>query len=202
MLVVGLGLVGVGCGGGESDSEVAGSTTEPAVASSSSTSSSVVTTTTAEASTTTAAPTTTISAEPIDPALLTVEERAALEAEIETAYLRSWEVYYDAHRNLDLSILDESFAGAALAGVVAKIEDKIAEGTRTAGSIEHNYQIILEPDGTALVVDAMVNHLVKIDAVTHEPLEEDPNEQITQGIEMERIGGTWKVVFKATYRFE
>ena len=67
------------------------------------------------------------------------------------------------------------------------------------GKMEHNFHVILQPAGSALVIDVVLNHLVETDATTREPLEDDPNEVISYGSEMERIGGKWKVVLLIKY---
>ncbi len=117
----------------------------------------------------------------------------SVEAQVEAAYLKSWDVFSHAALELDSSGLNESYAGPALQLVQGEISRLTAEGHRVRYSIDHDYTIEVNKDA-ATVTDAYVNHSVLLDARTREPLEADPNEHIQERYLMSRVGGQWLVV--------
>jgi hypothetical protein len=115
------------------------------------------------------------------------------EAEVEAAYLHSWDVYADAVLNLDDSKLSSDYAGDALTVVVGDVEQLRAEGAVARMSVEHNYTITVQ-QGVAQVIDRYTNHSVKLDAATREAMEPDPNEVVNEQYLLQKLDGTWKVI--------
>ena len=116
----------------------------------------------------------------------------SVEAEVEAAYLRSWDVYADAMRTFDTSALDEVYTGQALELRLDEVRDLEAANTPARMEVEHDYTI--EVDGeTAVVVDAYVNHSVVLDPATGEPAEADPNNNLTTRYEFVRGGAGWLI---------
>jgi hypothetical protein len=116
------------------------------------------------------------------------------EEEVEQAYLRSWEVYAEAVRDLDTSGLEESYAGEQLERTRAEVEQLRADGHAVEVSVEHDYRIqIVDPD-LAVVQDRYRNHSILIDAASGEPLEEDPDDLYFETYTLRESGGRWKVV--------
>ncbi|MET0728951.1 MAG: hypothetical protein ABWZ76_11710, partial [Acidimicrobiales bacterium] len=74
-----------------------------------------------------------------------------------------------------------------------EIEDRIAEGRAALVSIEHHYTIEVVKPTTAFVIDRYRNHQVLIDPATKMPIEDDPNENVTDVITLELVDGAWKV---------
>ena len=134
-----------------------------------------LTTTTTEATTTTTT------------APLTIEEQ------VEQAYLYSWEVYTEGMADADASSLPEAFSGWGLEVAAADIEALIAEGHAAEIDVVHDYTIELQDDRTAVIVDRFENHSVLVDPSTREPLEPDPDNELTSIYLLELTGGTWKV---------
>lgn len=168
-LAVLLGLAG--CSGGDDDGG-ASTTTERATTSS--------TTTEPErpASTTTTA---------YDP--------AAIEGQVEAAYLRSWDVYADAvyHLELDEQALAEVYADPLLAVRRDEISSRISDGRASYVQVEHDYEIQITGPDTAAVVDSYRNHQVLIDPNTKEPVEADPDEVIVDAFTLRSVDGQWVV---------
>ena len=114
------------------------------------------------------------------------------EEEVEAAYLRSWDVYAKAVRELDPSGLEESYTGDALDLVREEVEERSNDGRRSRVEVDHDYQITLIDESTAGVFDTYRNHSVLVDN-SGEPVEADPNEVITEIYTMRRVDGGWKV---------
>lgn len=154
-------------------------------------------TTTTERSTTTTAETTTTSEAPPRPTSTTTTmfDPASVEGEVEAAYLRSWDVYADAVYNLELDeqALAEVYAEPHLSEVADEIRDRIGDGRAAHVLIRHNYEVTLESDVRAFVVDHYVNHQRLIDPETKEYVEDDPNETLTDVVTLDLVGGSWRV---------
>jgi hypothetical protein len=125
----------------------------------------------------------------------TTSEPSTPEEEVEAAYLRSWEVYTQAVRDLDDSRLAEVYAGEALALRQREIADYRAANTPGRIDVEHDYVIdVFQPD-RALILDSYFNKSVFLDAETGDPIEDVPNEVVHRQYELRRgEGGTWLVV--------
>jgi hypothetical protein len=91
-----------------------------------------------------------------------------VEQEVEAAYLRSWDVYAKAVRDLDPSGLEESYASPQLERTRADVEGRVKDRYR--------------------------NHSVLLDPSTSEPTEADPNEMVRETYTLKEIDGQWKVV--------
>lgn len=148
--------------------------------------------------TTTGAPTatsTTTTTAPERPASTTTTafDPASVEGEVEAAYLRSWDVYADAvyHLELDEEALEDVYAGELLEVRSDEISTRIADGRAALVLVDHEYEIEMTGESTALIIDRYVNHQVLIDPATKDPLEQDPNERIVDAFSARLIGGTW-----------
>lgn len=142
-------------------------------------------------------PSATVGAADRDPTTTSTTEALTPEEEVEAAYLKSWEIYAEAVRKLDDSLLEEVYAGDALTLRRSEIADYRAANTPGIIDVDHDYEIsILEP-GRALVVDEYVNHSVFIDPTSEEPTEEDPSEVLRQRSELRESEGVWRVVYVA-----
>lgn len=115
------------------------------------------------------------------------------EQEVEAAYLRSWEVYAKAVRELDPSGLEESYTGDALETVRREVERYAAARTPVRVAVDHQVTVQILKDGSAAVFDTYVNHSVFVDPVTGEPTEEDTAQTVDEAYSLRREGGRWKV---------
>jgi hypothetical protein len=114
------------------------------------------------------------------------------EQEVEAAYLRSWDVYAKAVRELDPAGLEESYTGDALDMVRAEVERYRQAKTPVKVRVEHDYEVRVVDDQTAGVFDTYRNHSVVVDRDGN-PVEQDPDEVLSEIYSMRRDGETWKV---------
>ena len=153
------------------------------------TSSSTTTASTPETTTSTTAP------EREPSTTTTTFDPATVEGEVEAAYLRSWDVYADAVYDLvlDEAALAEVYAETTLENLTQEIRDRAADGRAALVRVEHNYEVSVIDESTALVVDAYRNHQVLIDPETKEPVEADPDEELLYSFTLRLIDGAWRV---------
>lgn len=154
------------------------------------------TTTTVERTTSTT--TTTTAPERPASTTTTAYDPAAVEGQVEAAYLKSWDVYADAVYNLvlDESALAEVYAEEHLLTKSNEIQERIDEGRAAWVRIDHSYTIQLVDATTAAVVDRYRNHQVLIDPVTKAPVENDPDEEVADVVTLKLVDGNWKVTRK------
>jgi hypothetical protein len=152
-------------------------------------------TTTGAPTPTTEATTTTTAPERMASTTTTAFDPATVEGEVEAAYLRSWDVYADAvyHLELDEQALAEVYAGEHLETKRSEIEGRIADGRAALVVVEHDYEIQFLDASTAAVIDQYRNHQVLIDPDTKAPIEDDPNEVITDLVTVKFVADSWKV---------
>jgi hypothetical protein len=120
-------------------------------------------------------------------------EAPTVEDEVEAAYLRSWEVYAEAVLELDPSGLEESYAGTALQTVAAEVARRRADRRPARVRVDHDLSVRVVNSTTAIVIDRYTNHSVRLDPDSLEPVEPDPNEQITESYNLTRAEERWKV---------
>ncbi len=151
------------------------------------------TTTTAGVRTTTT--TTTTAPERPASTTTTAYDPAAVEGQVEAAYLKSWDVYADAVYNLKLDepALAEVYADPLLGVLRGEVESRIKERRAAHVLVEHEYSIELTGADTAAVIDRYVNHQVLIDATTKQPVEADPNKTLVDAFTLRRVTGRWLV---------
>ena len=128
----------------------------------------------------------------------TAYDPAAVEGQVEAAYLKSWDVYADAVYNLELDepALAEVFAEEHLETKRNEIAQRIEDGRASWVRVDHNYTIQLVDPTTAIVVDQLVNHQRLIDPETKTPTEPDPNEKLTDAVTLKFLDGSWRVARK------
>jgi hypothetical protein len=115
------------------------------------------------------------------------------EQEVEAAYLRSWDVYAKAVRELDPAGLEESYTGVALATIREEVADYAAARTPLVVKVEHDITIGVLDSDTALVNDRYVNSNYRTDE-RGAPID-DPNDPGTyeDRYQLDRVGGRWLV---------
>jgi len=119
---------------------------------------------------------------------------------VERAYLEHWDVYAEALLSLDGSRLPDVLAGAALEAVQKQLEELRAADQPARVRVEHRYRITIINDRTAVVDDRYVNHTVRLDPDTLEPIESDPNQRVHKSYTLKKVGGVWKVTDIVLYR--
>lgn len=125
----------------------------------------------------------------------TAYDPAAVEGQVEAAYLKSWDVYADAVYNLKLdeAALTEVYAAEHLETKRSEIQRRIDDGRASWVRVEHNYTIQLIDSTTAIVVDQYRNHQVLIDPATKRPVEADPNAAVIDATTLKLMNGLWRV---------
>lgn len=115
------------------------------------------------------------------------------EQEVEAAYLRSWDVYAKAVRELDPAGLEESYRGDALATIREEVADYAAARTPLIVKVEHDITVGVLDGDTALVYDRYVNSNYRTDE-RGTPID-DPNDPGTyeDRYQLDRVGGRWLV---------
>lgn len=142
-----------------------------------------------QSSGTTTTPSVTTSTTPSDP-----------RAQVEQAYLRAWDVWADALVKLDASGLREAFTGHALQLITAQVAEQKGKNEPVRISAEHNYTIRLIDAQTASVDDRYINHNVRLDPNTLEPIEPDPDNPEHRSFTLKLVDGTWKIATIIEYR--
>jgi hypothetical protein len=117
-----------------------------------------------------------------------------LQAEVEDAYKTYWDVRAQALFNLDTSHLPEVMAGDHLAAIQDLIAQLRAEGHAIQTSVQHNYVVSQASNEHATVVDEYVDNSVYIDPTSHIELSEPKGTTVREQYEINKIGGTWRVV--------
>jgi hypothetical protein len=114
-------------------------------------------------------------------------------AQVEQAYLRAWDVWADSLLHLDPSQLPEVLTGKALELVMAQVNRQRDKNQPVRVRVEHNYRIALISATTASVDDRYINHNVRLDPQTLQPIEEDQSGHVHRSFTLELVDGTWKI---------
>ena len=130
---------------------------------------------------------------PTTPPPTTSSTPADPRAQVEQAYLDAWDVWADALLELDTSRLSEVFSGRALRVVTSQVQEQIEKNEPVRISAEHNYTITLIDAETASVEDRYINHNVRLDPDTLEPVEPDQETRIRRAFTLELVDATWKI---------
>lgn len=125
-------------------------------------------------------------------------------AEIEKDYLRHWEVWTKANLELKPELLDEVATGEALQALTEQLGQQKEKNQPVRIRVEHNYRIVypvpdLGPD-TASIEDQYINHSVRLDPKTMEPIEPDPNDPVRVSFTLKKVDGKWKVAEVIRFR--
>jgi hypothetical protein len=115
------------------------------------------------------------------------------QAQVEQAYLDAWDVWADALLQLDASRLPEAFTGRALELIAGQVEEQSQSNEPVRIRAEHNYTITILDAQTASVDDRYINHNVRLDPDTLEPIEEDPNRREHRSFTLKLVDGIWKI---------
>jgi hypothetical protein len=114
-------------------------------------------------------------------------------AQVEQAYLHAWDVWADALVKLDASGLSESFTGRALKVLTDQVMKQKRLDQPVRISAEHNYTITIIDPQTASVEDRYINHNVRLDPDTLEPIEPDQETHVRTSFTLRLVGSTWKI---------
>jgi len=121
-------------------------------------------------------------------------------AQVEQAYLRAWDLWADSLLRLDTSRLSDVLTGKALEFVTAQVNEQKGKNQPVRVRVEHSYRITLINALSASVDDRYINHSVRLDPDTLQPVEEDPNERVHRSFTMRLVDGTWKIAEIIEYK--
>jgi hypothetical protein len=114
-------------------------------------------------------------------------------AQVEQAYLNAWDVWAGALLELDASRLPEAFTGRALKVVTNQVDEQQRKNEPIRIRAEHNYRITLIDDQTASVDDRYINHNVRLDPETLEPIEPDEETRVRRTFTLRLVDSKWKI---------
>jgi hypothetical protein len=114
-------------------------------------------------------------------------------AQVEQAYLNAWDVWADALVQLDPSRLPDVFTGRALQVVTNQVNEQTRKNEPVQIRAEHNYTITVIDSETASVEDRYINHNVRLDPETLEPVEPDEETRIRRSFTLRLVDSTWKI---------
>jgi hypothetical protein len=94
---------------------------------------------------------------------------------------------------LDPSVLPQALAEDALDNHRRQVEQQRQKNQPVRIRVEHNYRITVISNERVSIEDNYVNHSVRLDPNTMQPIEEDPNERVRNTYTLKKVNGTWKV---------
>jgi hypothetical protein len=121
-------------------------------------------------------------------------------AQVEQEYLKAWDVWADALVTLDASGLSEAFTGRAQQLITTQVAEQKSKNQPVRIRAEHNYTVTLIDAQTASIDDRYINHNVRLDPNTLEPIEPDPDNPEHRSFTLKLVGGTWKIATIIEYR--
>ncbi len=126
---------------------------------------------------------------PISPSETSTDPRA----QVEQAYLDAWDLWEESLVQLDASRLSEAFTGPALAVVTNQVEEQKRKNEPVQIRAEHHYSITMIDSQTASVEDRYINHNVRLDPETLEPIEPDEETRVRRSFTLTLVDSTWKI---------
>lgn len=127
------------------------------------------------------------------PTVPATETPADPRAQVEQAYLHAWDVWAEGLLELDPSRLPEVFSGRALSVIQRRLEQQRRDDQPVRLRATHDYRIEMIDATTASVDDRYVNHSVRLDPETLEPIEKDPKQKLHTSFTLRLVDGTWKI---------
>jgi hypothetical protein len=121
-------------------------------------------------------------------------------AQVEQAYLRAWDVWADSLLRLDPSRLHDVLTGKALELVTAQVNAQREKNQPVRVRVEHNYRIALLSTTSASVDDRYINHNVRLDPQTLQPIEKDLSGRVHRSFTLELVDGIWKIADIIEYK--
>ena len=114
-------------------------------------------------------------------------------AQVEAAYLAFWDSWKVANDKLDPSPLDQTMTGSALTAARRLIDQQRQKNQPVRIDVTHHYTITLTSALTASVDDQFIDHSVRLDPNTRQPVEQDPNHKVHNTYTLRKVDGQWKV---------
>ena len=130
---------------------------------------------------------------PPEPALDLESVPGTIKAEVEAAYLDSWDRYAEAVDALDIAGLADRYAGAGLQTVLDEIARRRTENRPALVEVDHQVTITLEGFERASVFDQYLSQQVDIDPRTRLPVKPVEAVEIRELTTLELVDHVWKV---------
>lgn len=121
-------------------------------------------------------------------------------AEVEQAYLRFWDIWTQANLTLDPKLIEQVTTGKQLELLSEQLEEQRTRNQPVKIAVEHSYEVLVTGSSTASVEDRYVNHSVRLDPRTMQPIEPDPNIPVRKSHTLRKADGRWKVAEIIEYR--
>jgi hypothetical protein len=119
----------------------------------------------------------------------------SLEDQVSEAYLNYWDAYSDALFELDATLAQGVASGEELDRIREEIDDLRSQGLALKTVVEHDFVIVEASEGSATLLDEIVNNSFFIDAETKEPPQaEGSGEVLRDTFYLEKLEGQWMVV--------
>lgn len=116
-----------------------------------------------------------------------------VKATVEQAYLHAWDVWADALLKLDTSRLSDALTSDALAKVISQVEDQRRKNQPVRISVQHDYVISLISSTAFSIDDRYINHSVRLDPKTQQPIEPDPKQPVHRSFTLRLVNEIWKI---------
>jgi hypothetical protein len=124
----------------------------------------------------------------------------SVEAEVERAYLKFWEVWSQANLELKPALLDEVATGEALAALQEQVAAQEDMNQPVRIEVRHSYETLVISPGVAAVEDTYINRSVRLSPKTLEPIESIRDASVRKSHTLRKVDGTWKVAEIIEYR--
>ena len=117
------------------------------------------------------------------------------EEEVETAYLRYWDVYSQALLDLNPALVERVAAGEELRRIQEEIDGLRSRGLALRVDVSHNFVILDMTSDSATLLDEITNNSFYVDAETKEPGQGSGSGEILKDtFYFQKMDGDWKVV--------
>lgn len=116
------------------------------------------------------------------------------EHEVLAALDRYWKVLARVYYELDSKGAEEVSAEGDLQSLLAEVARRQKAQQPMRYVLEHGYTLVESTPDQVTVGDRQVNHSLRLDPVTKQPVERDPNVSYSLTLTLKRLAGTWKVV--------
>jgi hypothetical protein len=119
--------------------------------------------------------------------------REELVKEVEDAYFRFWRTWIEASLTLDTTRLREVAMENALKTLESQIEEAKKKDQPVQVWVEHSQRVTQVTEETASLEDTYINHSVRLDPRTMQPIEPDPRQATRLTYGLTKVRGKWLV---------
>lgn len=124
----------------------------------------------------------------------------SLDAEVEQAYLKFWQVWTQANLELKPALLNDVATGEALAALRDQVTAQRDMEQPVRIEVEHHYETLVSAPDFASVEDTYINRSVRLSPETMEPIESVRDTRVRKSHTLRKVDGIWKVAEIIEYR--